>query len=167
LIDSIQVISWLTLGDPVRRCRSMSAREVSQMDELLATSRSREAGARGVVRTAIGILLLLGGTAVVMVGMVLFGGNKSGVFPTFPFAGGLTILLGASLMAAGLTLAGRRAALVLGILMFLAGAGLYVIGSLKDDPLFSILSRLAGVLVACLGGALAGEAAGLFRKLGK
>jgi hypothetical protein len=70
-------------------------------------------------------------------------------------------------MAAGLKLAGRRAAIVLGILMFLAGAGLYVLGSLKDDPLFSILFRLGGVVVACLGVALAAEATGLFRKLGQ
>ena len=110
---------------------------------------------------------MLVGAAVVMVGLVLYEGNRSGVFPTFPFAGGLTMLLGASLMAAGLKLAGRRAAIVLGILLFLAGAGLYVLGSLKDNPLFSVLFRLGGVVVACLGGALAAEAAGWFRKLGQ
>jgi hypothetical protein len=134
------------------------------MDQLHEPSRSPRAGARGVGRSATGILVLLVGAAVVMVGMVLYGGNRSGVFPTLPFAGGLTMLLGASLMAAGFTLAGRRATIVLGILMFLAGAGLYVLGSLKDNPLFSVLFRLAGVVVACLGGALAAEAAGLFRK---
>ena len=89
------------------------------------------------------------------------------MFPTLPFAGGLTMLLGASLMAAGFTLAGRRATIVLGILMFLAGAGLYVLGSLKGDPLFSVLSRLGGVVVACLGGALVAEAAGVFRNFPK
>jgi hypothetical protein len=51
--------------------------------------------------------------------------------------------------------------------MVLAGAGLYVLGSLTDVPLFSVLFRLMGVVVACLGGALAAEAAGRFRKLGK
>jgi len=109
----------------------MLAKEVSPMEELLEPSRSPAAGARRVGRTAAGILALLVGAAVVMVGLVLYEGNRSGVFPTFPFAGGLTMLLGASLMAAGLKLAGRRAAIVLGILMFLAGAGLYVLGSLK------------------------------------
>ncbi len=134
------------------------------MDQLHEPSRSPRAGARGVVRLATGILVLLVGASVVMVGMGLYLGNRSGAFPTLPFAGGLTVLLGASLMAAGFTLAGRRATIVLGILMFLAGAGLYVLGSLKGDPLFSVLSRLGGVFVACLGGALVAEAAGVFRK---
>ena len=55
----------------------------------------------------------------------------------------------------GITLAGRRVAITLGILMFLAGAGLYVLGSLKGDPLFSVLSRLVGVFVGFLGVAFA------------
>src|SRR6516165_4165551 len=99
LVDSVELSSWLTLSRPVRRWRSTLSGEVSSMDQLLESSRFPDARTRGVGRTALGIVALLGGAAVVMVGMVLYGGNRSGAFPTFPFAGGLTMLLGASLMA--------------------------------------------------------------------
>jgi hypothetical protein len=125
------------------------------MDKRPDPSGSLIAGIRMVGRTAAGITMVLVGIAVVMAGFVLYAGNKSGRFPTFPFAGGLTMVLGAALMAGGVTLAGRRATIVFGISMLLAGAGLYVLGSLRDDPLFSVLFRLVGVVVGFLGSALA------------
>jgi hypothetical protein len=98
--------------------------------------------------------MLLIGTAIMMAGMALYEGNRSGAFPTLPFAGGLTIVLGACLVAGGIKLAGRRATVGIGISIFLAGVGLYVLGSVRDDPLFSVLFRLVGVVVGFFGCAL-------------
>jgi hypothetical protein len=105
---------------------------------------------------------MLSGAAVVIVGLALRGGNTSGAFPTFPFAGTLTMLLGAGLIAGGLKLAGRRAAILLGILMILAGAGLFARGLSSDDLFYHGLFPIAGVLVAALGGALVAAGAGAF-----
>lgn len=51
-----------------------------------------------------GVLLLFAGAAVILLGMLLRSGNTSGKFVTFPFAGGLTILLGTMILVVGLVM---------------------------------------------------------------
>jgi len=46
--------------------------------------------------------LIAGGAALLAGGFFLVLGNRSGAFPTFPFAGGITMAIGGSLLAAGI-----------------------------------------------------------------
>lgn len=46
-------------------------------------------------------LIRLAGYEVIGIGLLLFAGNKSGLFPTFPFAGAITIGLGAVTLLVG------------------------------------------------------------------
>jgi hypothetical protein len=48
-----------------------------------------------------GTLVILGGIGVFIFGLFLVVGNKSGVFPTFPFAGFITTTLGLVMVAYG------------------------------------------------------------------
>jgi hypothetical protein len=109
-----------------------------------------------VGRAAGGLVLMAAGAAVVLGGFVLYAGNKSGRFPTFPFAGGVTMLLGAALaIGGGAKLSGQRVAVTLGALVVLAGIGLcvlgFVLGSATNNPVYTALLPIAGVFVACLG----------------
>jgi N utilization substance protein A len=60
----------------------------------------------GALQTASGVVLVMIGIVVVLGGFVLYLGNRTGLFPTFPFAGYITILAGAVLVAIGLSMAG-------------------------------------------------------------
>lgn len=80
------------------------------MDELLNPPGSDEPAASMVkdsARLVLGLALMAAGVAIVLGGFVLRFGNKSGRLATFPFAGGLTILVGLGVMGGGVALAGR------------------------------------------------------------
>lgn len=55
-----------------------------------------------------GGLLHILGVVVVLSGVVLALGNRTGAFPTFPFAGALVMLLGVGIMGIGIAGFGRR-----------------------------------------------------------
>ena len=71
------------------------------MDELLNPPQSDEPApsmVRDSARFVLGLALMAAGVAIVLGGFVLYFGNKSGRLVTFPFAGGLTILVGGLLL---------------------------------------------------------------------
>jgi N utilization substance protein A len=70
-----------------------------------APSESEEV-APSALQTAGGVVLALIGIVLVLGGFVLYWGNRTGFFPTFPFAGYLTVIAGAFFVAAGLSIAG-------------------------------------------------------------
>src|SRR5262245_2333117 len=94
---------------------------------------------------------MLAGSLVLLGGIILHFGEKSGRLLIFPFAGRLTILLGIAILGIGAAFAGRRAGMTLGLLMVLGGIGLYAFGLAYVQPLGTRLYQLAGLLTALVG----------------
>jgi len=57
---------------------------------------------------------MLAGSMVLLGGIILHFGEKSGRLVIFPFAGQLTILVGIAILAIGAAVAGRRVGMTLG-----------------------------------------------------
>jgi hypothetical protein len=98
-----------------------------------------------------GISGMLAGSLVLLGGIILHVGEKSGRLVIFPFAGRLTMLVGIGILAIGAAFAGRRAGMTLGILMVLGGIGLYAFGLAYVDQLGTRLYQLGGLLTALVG----------------
>jgi hypothetical protein len=94
---------------------------------------------------------MIAGCAIVLGGIVLWVGEKAGRLLIFPFAGRLTMLLGAGCLAIGTALAGRRAALTLSVLMIIGGMALYMIGLAFLEQLGSRLYQAFGLLTTLVG----------------
>jgi len=132
------------------------------MEQIVSRTESDQPGShvsRSLGHILGGIVLMVLGAAVVLAGYVLYLGNKGGAFPTFPYAGGITISLGVILVAAGTIVAGKRAATGLGSMVILAGIALYVWGLTSHGPLSPLLP-FAGVVVAAIGASIIAIAVG-------
>lgn len=98
-----------------------------------------------------GITSMVAGSGVLIGGLILHVGEKSGRLVIFPFAGRLTMLLGVGLLAVGAALAGRRAGLTLGIVMAVGGVALYAVGLAFVQQLGSRLYQAFGLLTTLVG----------------
>jgi hypothetical protein len=106
---------------------------------------------RESARLFVGLVLMPIGVAIVLGGFVLYFGNKSGQLLTFPFAGGLTIIVGLGVMGAGVPLAGPRGAIAFGAILLAAGIIMLPIGLTTSEPSHRIYGP-AGFALALLGG---------------
>jgi hypothetical protein len=126
----------------------------SKPSDAPAPSEPEQVSPRSTLKAAIaGVALALLGTVLVLGGFVLYLGNTKGVFLTFPFAGFITSLVGACLLAIGLTIAGTRVTVVFGSLIVATGIGLYLAGWAGREQ-YSGLFMLAGALVGVVGGGI-------------
>jgi hypothetical protein len=107
-----------------------------------------------------GFIVIVLGTAVLLVGLGLYAGNRSGQLPTFPFAGTITLVAGAALIGGGAVLAGRRSRTGVGILLGLTGIGLSVSGYFTGLDALPVLLNLIGPLIAGVGLMLVADAVG-------
>ena len=96
-----------------------------------------------------GVALMILGSAIVFGGFIVYFGNKSGHFVTFPYAGVMTLLAGTAVCSGGVLLSGRRGAIVFGTILSVAAVAMVVVGYPSDPP-YRILVPL-GVFVGFIG----------------
>jgi hypothetical protein len=129
------------------------------VEDAVAANRPPPSAAETAGRATGGFALILVGTVVFLAGFAV---RKA--FPTFPPAGTLIAALGVGLVFWGAVLAGRRAAIVGGILMVAAGLGLFGFGLAHEDGFASLLP-LAGVFVTVAGGGAIAAGTDVFGRL--
>src|SRR5262245_50640058 len=80
-----------------------------------------DAGGPSGTQLVIGIVAMLIGSVFLLGGFVLWVGEKADRLVIFPWAGRLAMLLGIVGLAVGAAFAGRRAAMILSVLMVIGG----------------------------------------------
>lgn len=112
---------------------------------------SADSGGESGTRLIAGIVAMLLGAAALLGGFVLWAGEKADRLVIFPWAGRLTMLVGIAGLAIGAAFAGRRAALILSVVLVMGGIALYAIGLAFVEQLGTRLYQAFGLLSALVG----------------
>jgi len=99
----------------------------------------------------VGIVAMLIGSVFLLGGFVLWAGEKADRLVIFPWAGRLTMLVGIAGLAIGAALAGRRAAMILSVVLVIGGIALYANGLAFVEQLGTRLYQAGGLLTALVG----------------
>jgi hypothetical protein len=112
---------------------------------------SQDSGGSSGSTLIVGIIAMLIGSVFLLVGFVLWVGEKADRLVIFPWAGRLTMLVGIAGLAIGAAFAGRRAAVTLIVLMVIGGIALFAIGLAFVVQLGTRLYHAGGLLTSLVG----------------
>src|SRR5947209_16356594 len=125
--------------------------ESPKIDENGSERSSPNSGGPSGTQLVVGIVAMLLGSVFLLGGFVLWAGEKADRLVIFPWAGRLTMLVGIAGLAVGAAFAGRRAAMILSVVLVIGGIALYAIGLGFVEQLGTRLYQAGGLLTALVG----------------